>query len=231
MKNNDMILTTAPTVEGYRIIEQCGVVYGETVFKHGVLASIGSKILNTIDSFKVWSREVSGSMLLVENARKFAYEKMIEEAKSRGANAIIAINSDGTFGDTLMYISLFGTAVKVVPESEYIAEIQKREAEAKAVKEEKERKDMERSLVLSELEAKRISGEITEEEQFFLETKDIESMLEIWKTWQKYELKEKYPDVDTVMADAKEIERMYGRSAARTEAAKKNIKNGLGINN
>ena len=51
MNTRDMILTTEPTVDGYRIVKQCGVVYGETVFRHGVLVSLGAKIMNTIDSF------------------------------------------------------------------------------------------------------------------------------------------------------------------------------------
>ena len=115
----DFILTTASTIEGYKIIEQHGLVFGETVFKHGFLARFGADFSNTVDLIRWGSREMSGSVDLIEQARQFAYDKMIEEAKNRGANAIIAIDSDNTFGNDMMYLSLYGTAVKAVPEAEY----------------------------------------------------------------------------------------------------------------
>lgn len=229
MNSSDMILTTAPTVDGYRIVKQCGVVYGETVFRHGVLVSFGAKIMNTIDSFKLWSREVAGSMDLIERAREFAYSKMIEEAKRRGANAIIAIESDNTFGGELMYLSLYGTAVKVVPEAEYQAEIEKQRKENEA-KLEAQRKKLEahQSLML-DLEAKRIRGETTLADKFLAEISSIDSLMEVWKIWQGYGFDESYGEVDKYICDAKEIERMYGRSVARIEEKKAKIKELLGV--
>ena len=120
----DCLLTTAPTLEGYHIVEQCGIVYGETVFRHGFTARLGAGLANLADSFSLRSKEMSGSVSLIESARAFAYEKMIAEAKQRGANAIIAIDTDNTIGDEIMYLSLYGTAVKVVSEEEYKKRLQ-----------------------------------------------------------------------------------------------------------
>ncbi len=115
----DIILSTAPLVEGYRIVKQYGIVYGETVFRHGFLTSLSENIMNTIDSFKFSPGEMSGSMRLIERARDHAYEKMIKEAKGRGANAIIAVQTNNTFGADFMYLQLCGTAVYIMPEAEF----------------------------------------------------------------------------------------------------------------
>ena len=32
MFGNGFIMTTSSSVEGYRIVEQCGIVFGETIF-------------------------------------------------------------------------------------------------------------------------------------------------------------------------------------------------------
>lgn len=229
MNTRDMILTTAPTVDGYRIVKQCGVVYGETVFRHGVLVSLGAKIMNTIDSFKLWSREVAGSMDLIERAREFAYSKMIEEAKRRGANAIIAIESDNTFGGELMYLSLYGTAVQVVPEAEYQAEIEKQRKENEAQLEAQRKKLEAHQSLMLDLEAKRMRGEATPADQFVAEIRDVDSMMEVWKIWQGYGFDESYEEVDKFIRDAKEVERMYGRSSARVEEKKSKIKELLGV--
>ncbi len=113
-----IMLTTAPSLEGYRIIRQCGIVFGETVFKHGAFSTLGA----ALDNIGIGSRELTGSVSLIEEARKFAYCKMIKQAKQRGANAIIAIDSDNTIGNDVMYLSLYGTAVQVIPEAEYPAQ-------------------------------------------------------------------------------------------------------------
>ena len=218
--NSDFILTTAATIEGYRITKQCGVVYGETVFQHGILASIGAKILNTIDSFKIWSREVDGSMSLIESARKFAYKKMTEEAKRRGANAIIAINSDNTFGENLMYLQLYGTAVRVVAEEQF--EKEKLMNEAKL--EEKNKKLEAHQQMLFDLESRRMNGEITSADSFCIEIEDAESMMQIWKIWQEYDFDDSCGEVAKLIYNAKEVERMYGRSSVNIEERKHKIK-------
>ena len=105
----NILLSTASVLEGYRVIKQCGVVFGETVFKHGAFSALGAAISNV----GFGSRELEGSVSLIEEARQFAYNKMIKAAADKGANAIIAIDSDNTIGADVMYLSLYGTAVLV----------------------------------------------------------------------------------------------------------------------
>ena len=225
MDNKGMILTTASSVDGYRIIKQCGIVYGETVFRHGVIASLGAKVLNTIDSFKVWSREVAGSMNLIDRAREYAYSKMIDEAKRRGANAIIAIDSDNTFGENLMYLQLYGTAVVVVSDADYEKEMEKIQKEKEIEEEKRQKKEQEQLQRVYEVQQRRFAGELTREDEFLELIQNLTSMMDIWKIWQEFaDLHEKYKDVNELIESGKEAERFYGSVASRTNSRKNQIK-------
>ena len=108
-----LVLSTASTLEGYTIKKQLGVVFGETVFKPSIGRQIASDVGDAFRSFSISAKEMKGQVKIIEEARKFAYVKMMTEALGRGANAIIAIDSDNTIGDSICYLSLYGTAVFV----------------------------------------------------------------------------------------------------------------------
>ena len=116
-QKNNILMSTTSTIDGYRTIENCGLVFGETVFKHSFLSSLSAGFNNIIDFFSFQSTEMSGSMELIETARQYAYGKMVDQAIAKGANAIVGIDSDNTIGGDIMYISLYGTAVKVEKEN------------------------------------------------------------------------------------------------------------------
>ena len=50
------------------------------------------------------------------------------------------------------------------------------------------------------------------EHQFVAEMKCMNSMVDVWKLWERYELDRKYPDVDKYVRKYKDQERMYGKS-------------------
>ena len=110
-----LILSTASSLEGYRITKQLGVVFGETVFKPSAGQQITSAVGDMFRAFSFSSKEMTGQVGIIEEARKFAYIKMMKAAINRGANAIIAIDSDNTIGDSICYLSLYGTAVCAEP--------------------------------------------------------------------------------------------------------------------
>jgi uncharacterized protein YbjQ (UPF0145 family) len=112
---SSLLLTTAGTLEGYRIKKQLGVVFGETVFKPSAGQQFTSSVGDMFRSFALSAKEMSGQVSIIEEARKFAATKMMRAAVNRGANAIIAIDSDNTIGDSICYLSLYGTAVYVEP--------------------------------------------------------------------------------------------------------------------
>ncbi len=116
--SNHFILSTANTLEGYRITKQLGIVFGETVFKPSAGQQLASSVGDAFRALSFSAKEMTGQVQIIEEARKFAYMKMMKAAYSRGANAIIAIDSDNTIGDSICYLSLYGTAVYAEPISD-----------------------------------------------------------------------------------------------------------------
>lgn len=111
-----LILSTASVLQGYRITKQLGVVFGETVFKPSAGQQFASSLGDTFRALSFTAKEMSGQVAIIEEARQFAYTKMMKEALDLGANAIIGIDSDNTIGDNICYLSLYGTAVYAEPE-------------------------------------------------------------------------------------------------------------------
>lgn len=109
----NLIMTTCPQVDGYRAVEQLGLVFGEFHFRH----MFSKELMFTIDT-------VAGALALSDNetdepsrmlaaARKLAMGKMAKEAVSRGANAIIGINVESTYGQDITHTMTYGTAVRL----------------------------------------------------------------------------------------------------------------------
>lgn len=215
----DMKLTTASSLEGYRVVQQFGIVFGEVVFKHGFLKSLGASLSDTIDKIRFGSHEMSGSSALIESAREYAYEKMIKQASDRGANAIIAIDTDNTIGGEIMYISLYGTAVKVVPEEDYENEKRKardvEEQEKARIEKLKEEIIRQKKEMADEIEQKKQKGieidEVSAEDMFLAQMKEEKTLTSIWKIWSIYELGSKYRNIDTYLSMKKDTEIQQGK--------------------
>ena len=219
--SEQFFMTTSHSLEGYAIVEQLGIVFGETVFKHSLMDSLSAGIGDFVDGLRLQATEMSGSMSLIEKARSFAYDKLIDAAKQRGANAVIAVESDNTMGNNVMYISLYGTAVKVVPVSEKDAYYEQKRIETERLK---ELADARRTEIVESLQAVydvKESGDIPEEEIFLQHIADLTSMSEIWYAWRGYDIASKYPDVDRYLESQKELEDQYGVSNA--ENVKKDV--------
>jgi len=218
---SDMLLTTASTLEGYRVVKQCGVVFGEAVFKHGFLKSVGASISDTVDKFRFGSHEMSGSTALIESARDYAYDKMIKQAKDRGANAIVAIDSDNTLGGDIMYLSLYGTAVKVVSEENYEKEKkleqQKEEEERLRIEKLREEIAQKKKTLETEIEQGKNNGvsadgaDVTTEDMFIAQMKNESTLVGIWKIWSIYELGKAHRNLDSYLNMKKDSELQQGR--------------------
>lgn len=103
-----MILTNVESVPGRKMIGHYGMVSGSTVrAKHA-----GKDMLAGMKNF--FGGEIKGYTELMEESRKEATQRMVQQAKSLGANAIINIRyatSAITVGAAEVYA--YGTAVKV----------------------------------------------------------------------------------------------------------------------
>ena len=109
----NMILSTCQSVDGYKAVNQCGLVFGECIFKSGFLKRLSASIDNIGSALSLSETEFTGSMTLIQEARTYALNKMKREAANRGANAIIGIDSESSFGGDIIHITIYGTAVRL----------------------------------------------------------------------------------------------------------------------
>ncbi len=95
---------------GYQIEEVFGEVFGLTVRSRNVGSQIGASLKSLAGG------ELKGMTKMLADGRKHATERVVEEAESKGANAIIAFRFDTSeLGTTWTEICAYGTAVKVTP--------------------------------------------------------------------------------------------------------------------
>ncbi|MBV9448342.1 MAG: YbjQ family protein [Streptosporangiaceae bacterium] len=103
-------VTTGFELQGMTVQQNLGVAFGLVVRSMGVIKGIGA-------GFKALRQgEVSEYTELLEDSRRHAIDRMIENAKLLGANAIIAMRFDSSeIGQQLTEIVAYGTAVVVAP--------------------------------------------------------------------------------------------------------------------
>lgn len=105
-----MIVSTTNTIEGKRIVEYKGIVFGEVVSGVNVLRDFTAGVRNFFGGRSAGYEEE------LQNAREEAIREMEERAADRGANAVIGVDVDyevlGTDNGMLM-VTVSGTAVVV----------------------------------------------------------------------------------------------------------------------
>ncbi|MBI4548118.1 MAG: YbjQ family protein [Ignavibacteriae bacterium] len=102
------LVTTAFSLDGYRIVKQLGLVRGITVRSRSIIGNIGAAIQI------LFGGNISLYQQLCEKARQEAYDIMIQHAEQLGANAIIGMRYDANevvSGAT--EVLAYGTAVIV----------------------------------------------------------------------------------------------------------------------
>lgn len=103
-----MILTNIETVPGMRIAEHFGLVQGSTIRAKHVGRDIMASLKNIVGG------ELKGYTQLLQESRKEATDRMIEQARQLGANAIINVRyatSSVTQGAAELFA--YGTAVRI----------------------------------------------------------------------------------------------------------------------
>ncbi len=105
-----MIVTTTNSIEGKRITEYKGIVFGEVVSGVNVLKDFTAGVRNFFGGRSAGYEEE------LQNAREEAIREMEERAAGRGANAVIGVDVDyevlGSDNGMLM-VTVSGTAVVV----------------------------------------------------------------------------------------------------------------------
>jgi len=104
--------TTAFTLDGYRIVENLGVVRGIMVRSRSIFGTIGAALETLVGGNITLFSE------LCERTRAEAFEMMLGHAAAMGANAVIGVRYDATeVMDGVSEVLCYGTAVVVPPES------------------------------------------------------------------------------------------------------------------
>src|ERR1700746_994159 len=103
----DLPMTTALEIPGLRIRENLGVCYGLVVRSMGVVGGVTA-------SFKGLRRgEIPEYPQLLEDSRRHAIDRMVDNARLLGADAIVAVRFDSSeIGNQFTEIVAYGTAVK-----------------------------------------------------------------------------------------------------------------------
>jgi uncharacterized protein YbjQ (UPF0145 family) len=103
-----MLVTTTTTVEGRRIVEYQGLVSGEAILGANIFRDMFAAIRDVVGG-RAGSYEKE-----LKRARDIAIDEMVDEARARGANAVIGVDLDyetvGKEGSMLM-VTASGTAV------------------------------------------------------------------------------------------------------------------------
>jgi uncharacterized protein YbjQ (UPF0145 family) len=93
---------------GYEIEEVLGEVFGLTVRSRNLGSQIGASLKSLAGG------ELKGMTKMLSEGRQHATERVVEEAESKGANAILAFRFDTSeLGTTWTEICAYGTAVRV----------------------------------------------------------------------------------------------------------------------
>jgi uncharacterized protein YbjQ (UPF0145 family) len=102
---------TSEHVVGYRVAETKGQVFGLVVRSRG----LGGNIMAGLRS--LGGGEITEYTELLEEARRHAIDRMVQNATTMGANGIVMMRFDSSeIGQTMSEIVAYGTAVVLQPE-------------------------------------------------------------------------------------------------------------------
>lgn len=105
---DQQLITTANTLEGYRITKHLGVVRGITVRSRSLFGNIAGGFQS------LFGGTISIYADLCEKTRKDAFQLMVDHANERGANAIVNMRYDGNeVMQGINEVLAYGTAVVV----------------------------------------------------------------------------------------------------------------------
>jgi uncharacterized protein YbjQ (UPF0145 family) len=105
-----MLLSTAHHLGNKKIVKIHGIVSGEAILGANIFRDFFASIRDIVGG------RSAGYEKSLREAKDTAIQEMVQQAKSLGANAIIAIDIDyetiGTNGGSMLMVAVSGTAVE-----------------------------------------------------------------------------------------------------------------------
>jgi uncharacterized protein YbjQ (UPF0145 family) len=109
---SSMPVSTALTLPGMVIQQDLGLTFGLVVRSMGFARQVGAGLK------ALRQGEVTQYTALLEDSRRHAIDRMVDNARLLGANAVVAMRFDSSeMGQQLTEIVAYGTAVVVAPAS------------------------------------------------------------------------------------------------------------------
>lgn len=103
-----MIVTTTPNIEGMEIVEYKGIVTGEAIMGANIVRDIFASITDIVGG------RSSAYETKLADARTIALNEMQDNARARGANAVIGVDLDyEVIREGMLMVTASGTAVVV----------------------------------------------------------------------------------------------------------------------
>jgi uncharacterized protein YbjQ (UPF0145 family) len=107
-----MDIATTPYLPGYRVTETKGHVFGLVVRSRGLAGNLSAGLRSLVGG------EIHEYTELLEDTRRQAIDRMVQNASLLGANAVISMRFDSSeLSGTMSEIVAYGTAVVVVADA------------------------------------------------------------------------------------------------------------------
>ena len=105
-----MIIVTTDVLEGYRIVEVKGQVFGVVVRSRGLGGNIMAGLRSLVGG------EIHEYTTMLEDARRNAIDRMVLNATAMGGNAVLRMQFDSSeLGTSMSEVVAYGTSVIVEP--------------------------------------------------------------------------------------------------------------------
>lgn len=103
-----MIVTTTENIPGHRVTEALGQVFGVVVRSRGLGGNIAAGLRS------IFGGEIKEFTSLVEDTRKHAIDRLVQNANLMGADAVVMMRFDsGSIGQVMNEVVAYGTAVRL----------------------------------------------------------------------------------------------------------------------
>lgn len=107
----NMVITTAPVIEGYRVIETIEIVSAECAYGMNIFKDFFSSVRDIVGG------RSNAIQNVLRDARRQCLADLKKEALDAGANAVIAVDLDYSEvsggGSSMLFLVASGTAVKI----------------------------------------------------------------------------------------------------------------------
>ncbi len=210
--DDKIILSTTPNLEGYKILEYVDLIYDEICFSPKAITQLKNWINDIISyaSTIFVDEELNGTSSAINQAKTFLLERLKKVAMEKGANAVVGIDFETSFGTAKTFIrcSVNGTAVKV----KELVELEKEENDRLLAVQEKERAQKEKEEKINNLRNSQTPKKSFIYEDHENQIKDLKNLDELLEYLEILQIEDPFfkDEVIPEIKKLKEAQRLYG---------------------